>query len=183
MRTEYFLKTERLGFRKWNNNDFLLAKGLWGDYNVTKLIDIRGQLTDEQVMARLLKEISCEQNYSVQYFPIFLLDTGEHVGCCGLRPYNLKENIYELGFHIRTKYWKKGYAYESAKAIMEFAFTEMKVSSLYAGHHPNNESSRNILQKLGFTYKRDEFYKPTGLNHPSYLLRKEDYELTRSQLK
>jgi len=183
MRAEYFLKTERLGFRKWDNNDFLLAKGLWGDYKVTKLIDVRGQLTDEQVMERLLNEINCEQNYGVQYFPIFLLNNGDHVGCCGLRPYDLNDNIYEIGFHIRTNYWEKGYAYEAAKAIIDFAFTEMRVSSLFAGHHPNNESSRNILQKLGFTYKGDEFYEPTGLNHPSYLLLKEDYKLIKSELK
>ena len=183
MRTEYFLITERVGFRKWDNNDFFLAKGLWGDYNVTKLIDARGSLTDEQIMTRLLGEINCEHNYHVQYFPIFLLKTNEHVGCCGLRPYDLNGNIYEIGFHIRTNQWKKGYAYEAAKAIIEFAFTEMKVSSLFAGHNPNNESSGNILNKLGFTYMRDEFYEPTGLNHPSYLLRKEDYELKRMQLK
>ena len=183
MSTEYFLTTERIGFRKWDNNDFLLAKGLWGDYNVTKLIDARGPLTDEQIETRLLDEINREHNYRVQYFPIFLLKTNEHIGCCGLRPYDLNDNIYEIGFHIRSSQWKKGYAFEAAKAIIEFAFTEMNISSLFAGHNPNNESSRNLLNKLGFIYKRDEFYKPTGLNHPSYLLRKEDYELKRMQLK
>lgn len=28
-----------------------------------------------------------------------------------------------------------------------------------------------VLKKLGFSYAGDVFYKPTGLNHPSYLLK------------
>jgi len=29
------------------------------------------------------------------------------------------------------------------------------------------------LKKLGFAYSHDEYYAPTGLKHPSYLLNKE----------
>jgi [ribosomal protein S5]-alanine N-acetyltransferase len=29
---------------------------------------------------------------------------------------------------------------------------------------------RQLLAKLGFHYTHDEFYPPTGLQHPSYLL-------------
>lgn len=38
----------------------------------------------------------------MQYWPIFLRETDEHVGCCGLRPYDLSKGIYETGFHIRN---------------------------------------------------------------------------------
>lgn len=33
----YFLRTERLGFRTWNADDFGLAMALWGDEKVTRL--------------------------------------------------------------------------------------------------------------------------------------------------
>jgi len=49
---------------------------------------------------------------------------------------------------------------------------------LFAGHHPENESSRQLLTRLGFTYTHDEWYEPTGQMHPSYMLRKS--ELTGS---
>jgi hypothetical protein len=48
---DYFLRSERLGFRRWAEEDFDLALGLWGDLEVTKLIDVRGQLTEEQVQS------------------------------------------------------------------------------------------------------------------------------------
>jgi hypothetical protein len=37
--TKYFIKTTRLGFRQWREDDLDLALSLWGDYEVTKLID------------------------------------------------------------------------------------------------------------------------------------------------
>ena len=29
---------------------------------------------------------------------------------------------------------------------------------------------RGLLTRLGFVYTHDEFYEPTGLRHPSYML-------------
>lgn len=84
---KYFLQTERLGFRKWREDDLDLAVGLWGDFEVTKLFDSRIELSKEQIQKRLFQEIVTEQKQRVQYWPIFLLENGNHVGACGLRPY------------------------------------------------------------------------------------------------
>ena len=97
---EYFLQTEHLAFRKWREDDLDLAVGLWGDFEVTKLFDGRGVLSKEQIQERLFQEIAFEKKYRVQYCPIFLLENGDHVGACGLGPYDIKKNIFELGFHI-----------------------------------------------------------------------------------
>ena len=167
---KYFIKTDRLGFRRWCEEDIEIALILWGDYEVTKLIDARGKLSENQVRERLAKEIVTEKEYGVQYWPIFLLKNNEHIGCCGLRPYDLSRQIYEIGFHIRSNFWRHGYASEAAQAVIHYAFGTLKAKSLFAGHNPRNEYSRHLLKKLGFQYTHDEFYPPTGLNHPSYLL-------------
>ncbi|MCI0449699.1 MAG: GNAT family N-acetyltransferase [Chlorobi bacterium] len=166
----YFLTSKRLGFRTWNEEDFESAFKMWGDYDVTRLIDSRGKLTEEDVRERLSNEIDGQKKYGVQYWPIFLLETGDFVGCCGLRPYDIDNGIYEIGFHICSHHWRKGYAYESALAAIDYAFTKLNLKALYAGHNPKNEPSKNILKKLGFKYVRDEYYAPTGLYHPSYIL-------------
>jgi RimJ/RimL family protein N-acetyltransferase len=103
------------------------------------------------------------------------LENGNHVGACGLRPYNIKNNIFEIGFHICSSQWGKGYATEAARRVMKYAFKNLKISGLFAGHNPKNEASRQLLIKLGFRYTHDEYYEPTGLKHPSYLLTVEDY--------
>ena len=102
----FFLQTARLGFRRWSTEDLPLALALWGDPAVTRLIG--GPLSREQVRERLAREIATQESQGMQYWPLFLLATGEHVGCCGLRPY--KPSLLELGVHLKEEYWGKGYA-------------------------------------------------------------------------
>lgn len=175
LNTDYFLTSKRLCFRTWSNDDLDLALGLWGDFKVTKLFDGRGPLSREQVKHRLNQEITTQSKHGVQYWPVFLIESVDHVGCAGLRPYDASRNILEIGFHIRSNYWQKGYASEAAYAVMDYAFVSLKVAGLFAGHNPKNLISRDLLKKLGFNYTHDEFYKPTGLEHPSYLLKAEEY--------
>lgn len=152
-----------------------MAKNLWGNYEVSKFIDSRGKLNDAQISEKLKKEIETQKTYGIQYYPIFLLSNNEHIGCCGLRPYDNEKRINEIGVHIIPDYWRNGFATEAINTIMEHAFNKLKVTALFAGHNPNNNSSRNLLLKLGFRYTHDEFYPPTSLNHPSYLLTAEEY--------
>ena len=168
MLREFFLRTERIGFSKWNEDDIKLAELLWGDPEVTRYICADGIFSKNDILNRLAKEISNDVAFSVQYWPIFELTTNELIGCCGLRPY--KENVYEIGFHLRPKFWGQGYAFEAANATIQYAFAKLKAEKLFAGHNPNNIASKKLLKKLGFTYTGDEYYEPTGLYHPSYEL-------------
>jgi ribosomal-protein-alanine N-acetyltransferase len=177
---KYFLRTERMGFRYWTQNDFDLAAGLWGDIEVTKLIDTHGQLSENQIKERLAKEIAIAESFGVQYWPIFVLSSDSHVGCCGLRPYDFPAGIYEIGYHICSKYWRHGYASEAARAVMKYAFGKLEAVSLFAGHHPKNKISRQLLVRLGFRYTHDEYYAPTGLNHPSYTMTMNEFTKLRN---
>ncbi|CAG9296218.1 GNAT family N-acetyltransferase [Celerinatantimonas diazotrophica] len=175
MQRNYFITSKRLGFSEWKRADFDLALGLWGDYNVTKFFDSTGQFTELRVRERLSQELVTKRKFGYQYWPIFKLTSGEHIGCAGLRPYDLDNKILEIGFHILPLQWRKGYAREAAQTIMSYAFNNLNIDALFAGHHPQNIGSRNLLKSLGFHYTHDEFYKPTGLKHPSYLFYLSDY--------
>lgn len=172
---EFFLTTERLGFSVWKENDIYDALELWGNPEVTKFIVADGVMLKEQVNQRLKKEIDTYNNYKIQYWPIYSIETNENVGCCGIRPYDSEKSIFEMGIHLKEKYWGKGFAQEACSAVIEYAFNTVKVNALFAGHNPKNIASAGLLKKLGFTYTHDEFYPPTGLYHPSYLMTKEDY--------
>jgi RimJ/RimL family protein N-acetyltransferase len=172
---EYFLSSRRLGFRIWAHNDFHYAKRLWGNHEVSRFIDSRGKLSEDQILEKFEKEIETEKTFGIQYWPVFLLNNNQNIGCCGLRPYNVNKRINEIGVHILPDYWRKGFATEALYKVMEYAFNELKVNALFAGHNPMNKSSYNLLSKLGFRYTHDEFYPPTGLNHPSYLLTAKEY--------
>ena len=173
----YFLQTARLAFRVWTQSDLELALGLWGDPRVTRYFDAREKLSPQEVQDRLTREICAQIDNGVQYWPVFLRSSHEHIGCCGLRPYRPEDKIYELGFHIRARHWGNGYATEAARGVMAYAFLELGIRGLFAGHNPENTASRYLLQKLGFRYTHDEYYEPTGLQHPSYILTADEYQL------
>lgn len=164
----YFLNTPRLAFRLWAPDDLPLALALWTNFEVTRFLG--GPFSPQQVEERLGHEIALQETAGVQYWPIFLRSTGEHVGCAGLRPYKPTAAIYELGFHLLPASWNKGLATEAARAVIDYAFTTLGARGLFAGHHPENASSRRVLEKLGFRYTHDEIYPPTGLMNPSYHL-------------
>ncbi len=180
-KSDYFLTSERLGFRHWKEDDLELAIGLWSDYRVTKLFDARGPLSREQVKSRLKAEIDSQLQFGLQYWPVFHLRASDHIGCAGLRPCGHSGDTAEIGFHIRPSFWRQGYAFEAARALIKFTFGDLIYTALFAGHNPQNHASGKLLQKLGFNYTHDEFYEPTGLQHPSYLLTKEQYLKSRLQ--
>ena len=200
---DYFLTSERLGFRCWRDDDLPLAMELWGDPAVTAMIG--GRFTSEQVQTRLANEIALMRDAGVQYWPVFLLDGHGFAGCAGLRPKALsvshpfrKERgkdgvrghrtlshtrcsntvtgyevqVYELGFHLLRSCWGRGLAVESARAVIGYGFGTLGADALFAGHHPANAASRRVLLKLGFEYAGEEFYAPSEVMEPVYLLRK-----------
>jgi RimJ/RimL family protein N-acetyltransferase len=166
----FFITTDRIAFRRWRSDDLPLALALWGDPAVARLTHASGPPSAAAIAARLEREIATEHAHGLSYWPIFLRDGDEHIGCCGLRPYRLAEAVHELGFHLRPDHWGKGLAFEAARAVVEHAFSNLGAQALFAGHHPENAASRRLLSKLGFRYTHDELYPPTGLQHPSYLL-------------
>ena len=169
--TGYFLTTERLGFRCWTARDESLAIDLWCNPQVTALIG--GPWTREVALERLAREIELQNQYRMQYWPVFLLAYGRHAGCAGLRPYESSQAIFEMGVHLFPEFWGQGIAREASEVIIPYAFGPLGATAIVAGHHPQNAASGRLLVKLGFTYQGDRLYIPTGLMHPMYLLRKE----------
>ena len=162
--------TERLQFRWWTPEDEPLAVALWGDPRVTALIDARPRLELDAVRERLQRELTCAAQNGYQYWLLFLRRTGEHVGCCGLKPRLPSQSVLELGFHLRPEHWGKGYATEAGRAVVTHAFGHLGAASLFAGHHPDNAASGGALLKLGFRRTGEELFPPTGLIHPAYRL-------------
>ena len=166
---EMIAETPRLKVCAWTSADLPDAVKLWGDPEVMALIDVRGALNRSQVKDKLTHEIWMQDTHGVQYWKLVDRNLGVFIGCCGLRPHG-DTGVFELGFHIVREHWRKGFATEAAQAVVEYAFDKLRATKLFAGHNPKNTASGKILMKLGFKYVGDQFYEPTGLDHPSYEL-------------
>ena len=165
---KYFLKTERLGFRWWTAEDLPLAQELWGDLEVTKFFG--GPFSEEEIRRRFKRERARRMVHGFQYWVIELLESGEFVGVCGLRPYRPAEEIVELGFHLRPKFWGRGLATEAARAAIAHAFATYAPKKLAAGHHPENANSKKVMEKLGFQYSHQENFPELQMQIPYYML-------------
>jgi ribosomal-protein-alanine N-acetyltransferase len=175
--TEKF-RTARLVARSWRTDYLPFAMELWGDPAVMALIDARGELIAAQVEEKLRAEIERERSDRVQYWALFDRRNGAFVGCCGLRRwvYTPAEVNFELGFHIVKRSWGQGFATDAAQAALDYGWQELRLSKIYAGHHPDNRASRHILEMLGFTFHENLFYAPTGLMHPSYVCNRPPFD-------
>lgn len=80
-------------------------------------------------------------------------ETNVFVGWGGLKyittEINNHNHFYEVGYRFLKEHWAKGYATESAKASLKYAFEEMNLETVYAMAHAENAGSRHALQKSG----------------------------------
>jgi [ribosomal protein S5]-alanine N-acetyltransferase len=164
----FFLKSERLGFRCWEADDLPLARQLWGDIDVTRFFG--GPFSEDEIRLRFKHERARRMVHGFQYWVIERLADAEFVGCCGLRPYRPVEEVHELGFHLRPKFWGQGLASEAARTAIEYAFATVGAKGLSAGHHPENVNSKRVIEKLGFRYSHDEHFPALRMDIPYYLL-------------
>ncbi|HET6977913.1 MAG TPA: GNAT family N-acetyltransferase [Pyrinomonadaceae bacterium] len=82
-----------------------------------------------------------------------LKDKPTPIGICGL----LKRDELpdpDIGFAFLPDFWNKGFALESATAVMKDARERLKVQTILAITNQDNEASIKLLQKLGLQFVR-----------------------------
>jgi RimJ/RimL family protein N-acetyltransferase len=72
------------------------------------------------------------------------------IGGCGVG--KLFGSDPEIGYWFGVSYWGNGYATEAARAIVDYAFTELGLNRLEAGARVSNPASRRVLEKCGFQW-------------------------------
>lgn len=59
----------------------------------------------------------------------------------------------EIGYTFASKHWGRGYATESAGALVDWLFEETDVTRVSAKTHPENIASAMVLERLGFLFE------------------------------
>ncbi|MCC5452364.1 GNAT family N-acetyltransferase [Rheinheimera sp. UJ51] len=76
--------------------------------------------------------------------------TKQLIGICGLLQRE-QLDAPDLGYALLEPYQQQGFAYEAAKAVLQWAVT-LRIPSLYAIVNEDNTASQALLHKLGFAY-------------------------------
>uniref|UniRef100_E6PZL1 Putative GCN5-related N-acetyltransferase n=1 Tax=mine drainage metagenome TaxID=410659 RepID=E6PZL1_9ZZZZ len=160
--------SNRLSFRTWAESDHDLAISLWTNPEVMQFLGGTG--TPQAAIERLRLEMQRQQQFGVQYWPIFRRSDGAFAGCAGLRPFHNEHAVFELGVHIARPFWSGRIGEEAARAVIAFAFNHLHARALTAGHNPDNTHSKALILRLGFQFTHLEPWGPLEIHHPFYRL-------------
>lgn len=58
----------------------------------------------------------------------------------------------EIGYWIGEPHWRKGFATEATRALIDHAFSETGIEALGASCRIHNQSSRRVIEKCGFQW-------------------------------
>ncbi len=108
-----------------------------------------------------------------------LRNTGEFAGIIGMQTMRdvvpgLPQPAVEIGWRLRVEYQGKGLATEGARAIVDYAFNELRLPRVVAITAVGNTPSRHVMEKLGMrVYPQLEFDHPrvpAGHTHQRHVL-------------
>jgi RimJ/RimL family protein N-acetyltransferase len=78
--------------------------------------------------------------------------TGDFVISTGLHAVGDTTDEYETGYWVAQEYLGRGYATEAANAIIRYAFHAQKAKIMRINYFADNDRSRRVIEKLGFSY-------------------------------
>jgi ribosomal-protein-alanine N-acetyltransferase len=163
------IETKRLYLKNWEQSDVDAYLTLSKDvgYNCFSLPGRFLVRNAEEAAEKIRNRMSLFEKTRLGKFPIFLKETGEFVGTCGLEPYELaSQPEVNLGYRLCLKHWGRGYATESATAMLRYGFGALNLPRIIAFVLPQNTASINILEKLGGMHVQD--FEHAGLPHRLY---------------
>jgi [ribosomal protein S5]-alanine N-acetyltransferase len=166
----------RLTFRSWTDQDTALAEALWCDPEVTHFFG--GAMTPEQARDRLHTELERETGLGIQYWPMFLRETGEFAGCAGLRPWQMDPETIEVGVNLMRSAWGLRLGEEALRAVLAHGFDTLGLPSIVAGHGIGHDNSQKLLQRVGFGYTHNIMWGPKPIEVRIYAISAEIWRST-----
>ena len=152
------LETERLVLREWRESDvshyLVLANDIgYHCFSRPGRFLVRNA---EEAQAKVRERVLLFEERRLGKFPIFLKESGEFIGTCGLEPFELSgRSEVELGYRLCLNFWGKGYATEAGTAVLSYGFDDLKLARIMAFALAQNKPSLRILDQLGFRYLHD----------------------------
>jgi RimJ/RimL family protein N-acetyltransferase len=151
------LKTSRLNLRPFLPEDLPLLYQLHSNPEVGKTT-IDGVQTLETTSEHLENFIAHQEKFGYSQMAVFENKTGKFIGRAGFTNRTLTKEIgeqTEIRFAFLPEFWGQGYASETSKALVEFAFKNLKLKTLAAICAIFNEKSAQVLTKSGFYFVKN----------------------------
>jgi len=148
------IETNRLTHRKLTLDDAEFILDLLNQPSFIQFIGDRGVRTLEDAREYLSKRLI--ESYERFGFGLYLtlLKVGQiPIGICGLVKRDSLDDI-DIGFAFLPQYWLKGYAFESASAVLTYAKNTLGIKRIVGIATPDNHGSIRVLEKIGLQFER-----------------------------
>jgi RimJ/RimL family protein N-acetyltransferase len=148
------LETERLALRHLTTDDAAFILELLNEPAFIRYIADRGvrSLAD----ARRYIQDGPVASYARHGFGLYLVelkDSSIPIGMCGLLKRDSLDDV-DIGYAFLERFWSKGYAYESASAVLDYGYKMLGLKRIVAITSPDNYGSIRVLEKIGLRFDR-----------------------------
>ena len=149
------LETERLNLRRLNAGDAAFILELLNDPSFLRYIGDRGVRTREDAVRYILE--GPVDSYARHGFGLWLVELKDSAatpaGICGLVKRDTLPDA-DIGYAFLPRFRSRGYAYESAAAVMRYASGALGLRRVLAITNPDNVGSIKVLEKIGLKFER-----------------------------
>ena len=144
------LTTERLTLRQLKISDEKEIFTLRSDSEINKYLNRERSKTIDDARNFINKiNDKINKNDSI-YWAITLTDEERFAGTICLFDFSDENNKCEMGYELLTHFQGQGIMQEAAKKVIEYCFRTIRLQTLEAFSHIENQSSINLLTKLSF---------------------------------
>lgn len=146
--------TERLILRRLTLADAEFTLRLLNEPSFLANIGDRGVRTLADAEAYLENgPLTSYDRHGFGLYLVLLKDDGIPIGFSGLLRREYLEDA-DIGFAFLPEHWQKGYALESAAAVVEHGRASLGMTRFLGITNPQNNGSIRVLEKLGLTFDR-----------------------------
>ena len=144
------LTTDRLTLRQLIINDEQEILALRSDSEINKYLDrpVSKTIDDARSFINKVNE-NITKNVSL-YWAIDLGDRNILVGTICLFGFSDEHRKCEIGYELLTNFQRQGIMKEAAEKVIDYAFSIIKVQTIEAWLHRDNQPSVKLLEKLSF---------------------------------
>lgn len=156
------IETDRLVLRRLSEDDAEFILELLnepsfleniGDRNVRTLDDARAYIRDGPMASY--------ERHGFGLYLTLLKEGGTPIGICGILRRDTLPDV-DVGFAFLPRYWSKGYAFESARAVVAHGRSDFGLARIVGIVKPGNAGSIRVLEKLGLRYEGTVRLSPHG---------------------
>lgn len=148
------IETERLNLREVNESDAAFILELLNDPDFVRNVADRGVRTLEEARRYVAERFTA--TYRRDGFGFWLVEpkgSGLPAGICGLVKRDALPGV-DVGYAFLPPFRSKGYASESASAVVAYAREVLGLKRIFAIVNPENAVSIRVLEKLGMKFER-----------------------------